>query len=204
MNIDLLYAKSGEAGLVASRNFVKKIAGVLFSMEDGLFTLEYKDMETQTLNIPVETDFTGPLHDCVMIYIGACQGGHIAQAYKVPFIIVDDPYRHQGAMAPMIEDKELAAFGRFIKSCVVGQPVHRENLGDEAALTSVLGEAGPASLQFAPHLARRHALEARPTAAPQINVPGFSVPGLGGSSSGGGARPAAGTPPRKPPPDERE
>lgn len=186
MNIDLLYSNIGEAGLIASENFVKKIAGVSFSLESGVLTLEFKDMETKDLNIPVDGEFIGPLHETVMIFIGAAKKGHIAQAYKVPFMIADNPYGNPGMMAPMMEDKQLVAFNHFIRNCVVGQPVHREDLGDEIALSSVLGDASPAQLEFAPHLAKRHALEARPTAAPQVNVPGFSVPGMGGGSSGGG------------------
>jgi hypothetical protein len=55
-------------------------------------------------------------------------------------------------------------------------------LGDEDGMGCILGDASPSSLEFAPHLARRHALEAKPNIAP-VNAPGM---GLGGSSSGGG------------------
>ena len=47
----------------------------------------------------------------------------------------------------------------------------------------ILGDASPSALQFAPHLARRVAMEASPQAAPS----GPSGPGLGGGGGGGRA-----------------
>lgn len=183
MNIDLLYSEDGEPGLIASQNFVQKIAGVLYSAESGEFTLEFRDMETLELNIPVEESFAGPLHHAMTIHIGACKDGHIAQAYNVPLIVSDNPYGTQGLPVPVDEQRELVAFSNFIKRCVVGQPVHREDLGDEISIASVLGDASPAQLAFAPHLAQRHQLQAAPKAGPSVNVPGFTVPGFGGGST---------------------
>ncbi len=180
MNIDLLLTEKGEAGLIAGENFIQKIAGVVLDTQTGLFTFEFADMDYMDLNIPVDPYYFQHLDLNPLIHIGAVVNGNIAQAYQAPLMFSDDPYRNQNAK-PKIPDNPLMAFGYFLKNCIAGQPVHREDLGDEEAMGCILGDASPASLQFAPHLARRHQLEAKPTIAP-VNAPGM---GLGGSSSGG-------------------
>lgn len=182
MNIDLLFTARGEAGLISSENLVKKIAGVVLDSQSSTLTLEFVDMDYQDLNIPIDSDFLVALDRVAQVHIGAVKGGNISQAYQIPFMFLDDPYRNE-AMAKMKQSANpLAAFDHFIKSCVKGQPVHREDLGNEDTMGCVLGDAGPSGLQFAPHLARRHGMEVAPKAQPR--GPGPSAPGLG--SSGGG------------------
>lgn len=183
MNIDLLLTAEGEAGLITSSNFVTKAACAVFDTQTGVLTVEFIDMDYMELNIPVEQNFYEALDLCPHIHIGAIQDGNIAQAYQVPLMFLDDPYR--GEMVKKIPEKHnpLAAFDRFVKACVAGQPVHRDDLGDESAMGCILGDAVPSSLQFAPHLARRHAMELGPKPALQINAPGL---GLGSSGSGSG------------------
>jgi hypothetical protein len=186
MNIDLLFTQDGEAGLIASENLVKKAAGLVLDTQNGVMTLEFVDADHMDLNIPVEPEFFGMLDVAGRVHLGAIKNGTIAQAYQIPLQFLDDPYRGD-AYNRMAEHKNpLAAFNAFVKRCASGQPVHRDDLGDETAMGCVLGDAIPASLQFAPHLARRHAQElgARraPVAAPRIAGPGM---GLGGSSGGG-------------------
>jgi len=199
MNIDLLFTSAGEAGLISSENLVKKLAGVVFDTENGLLTFEYVDMDFLELNIPVEREFYAALDKCQQIHIGAIKDGNIAQAYQVPFMFLDDPYRGEALQSNAPPTQPLEAFGYFVKSTVFGQPVHREDLGDESAMGCVLGDAVPSALQFAPHLARRHQMEIAPKAAP--NAPGPSVPGMGaggGSAIGRISRGGANTiPPKK-------
>jgi hypothetical protein len=183
MNVDLLFTARGEAGLIANENLLKKVAGVLMDTQTGLLTLEYVDMDYLEMNIPLDPEFFAALDQTAQLHIGAVKAGNIAQAYQIPLLFQDDPYRGdllgraQQAQSPLVE------FDYFIKACVRGQPVHREDLGNESAMGCVLGDAVPSSLQFAPHLARRHAMEAAPKAAP--SGPGPSVPGLGGGGGGG-------------------
>lgn len=183
MNIDLLFTAQGEAGLISSENQVKKVAGVVFDTQTGLVTLEYVDMDFLELNIPVEKEFNATLDMCPQIHIGAIKDGNIAQAYQVPFMFLDDPYRTEAFQSVRQPPNPLEAFNYFVKTTVFGQPVHREDLGDESAMGCVLGDAVPSALQFAPHLARRHQMEIAPKAAPGLNAPGL---GLGGSGSSGG------------------
>lgn len=181
MDIDLLFTADGEAGLITSENLVTKAVGAVFDTQTGILSLEFADMDFLETNIPIDEEFFARLDFCAQVHLGAVKDGHIAQAYQIPFMFLDDPYRGQ-AIAQLQQPKNpLQAFEYFVKACVVGQPVHREDLSDDT-LGCVLGDAVPSSLQFAPHLARRHQLEVAPKAAP--SGPGPSTPGLG--SSGGG------------------
>lgn len=181
MDIDLLFTKEGEAGLICNQNLIKKAIGVTFDQETGLMGIEYADMDQLELNITIDSHFWPALDYCTNLHIGSIKNGNIAQAYQIPLMLLSDPYRGEKLGKTRQHHKPLEAFNAFIKRCSIGQPVHREDLGNEDAQGCVLGDASPAALQFAPHLARQHAVEIRPEAAP--NVPGFSVPGLGGGSS---------------------
>lgn len=182
MNIDLLFTAQGEAGLISSENQVQKVAGVVFDTASGLLTLEFVDMDFLELNIPVEKEFNAALDMCPQIHIGAIKDGSIAQAYQVPFMFLDDPYRTEVFKSVTQPPNPLEAFNYFVKKTVFGQPVHRDDLGDESAMGCVLGDAVPSALQFAPHLARRHQMEVAPKAAPGMGGP--NAPGMGLGSAG--------------------
>lgn len=184
MNIDLLFTEKGEAGIIASENLVKKAAGLVLDIKSGILTLEYADSDYMEFNIPVEAEFFNLLDYCGQVHIGAIKNGNIAQAYQIPFMFLDDPYRGQAIENVVHPKNPLHAFNYFVKHCVSGQPVHRADLGDET-MGCVLGEASPASLQFAPHLARRVALEAGPRTPVPVHAPRFGGPGLGGGGGGG-------------------
>lgn len=187
MNIDLLFTAKGEAGLISSENFVKKVAGAVFDPQSASMTLEFTDMDYMEMNIPVDSAFFEALDGVPLLHIGSIVGGHIAQAYQIPLMFLDDPYRAEALGRTAHSSNPLVAFDHFIRRCVNGQPLYREDLGDESAAGCVLGDAIPSSLQFAPHLARRHAMEAAPKAMPR--GPGPGGPGLGSSGGGtGGGR----------------
>ncbi len=194
MNIDLLFTAKGEAGLISSENLVKKVVGTVFDVETGVLTLEFVDMDFLELNIPIEKEFNATLDMCPQIHIGAVKDGNIAQAYQVPFMFLDDLYRGQAFDNVRQPANPLEAFNYFVKATVFGQPVHREDLGDEDAMGCILGDAVPSALQFAPHLARRHQMEVAPKAAPS-GPAGPSGPGLGGG--GGIIRGGNTTPPKR-------
>lgn len=189
MNIDLLFTQKGEAGLIANENFVKKITGAVFDAKNGIFTLEFTDMDYMDLNIPIESEYNQYLDASPLIHIGAVKDGQIGQAYQVPLLLSDDPYRNE-MMKPEEVENPIAAFGYFIKHCIAGQPAHRDDVEDEASAGCILGDSSPSSLQFAPQLARRQTLESRPVAAPSLSAPGL---GGGGTSSSGGSYRSGGT-----------
>lgn len=183
MNIDLLFTRAGAAGLISSSNWVKKVAGALLDTKNGIFTIEYADMDFMELNIPVEAEYFGLLDFNQTIHLGSIVGGHIAQAYQVPLLFADDPYRNQ-TITPGQDENPLSAFSYFVKACVSGQPVHREDLSNEDSMGCILGDSTPGSLEFAPHLARRHAFEVKP----QLDLSNLPTLGLGGSGGGGAVR----------------
>jgi len=193
MNIALLFTTQGECGLLANSNLIQRAAGTVFNGESGLLTIEFADMDYMDLNIPVGNDVDGTLEFSFLMHVGAFKNGHIAQAYQVPFMIADDPYRAEMMKPGKIPDNPLVAFETFIRRCAFGQPVHREDLDDEESMGCMLGDAVPSSLEFAPHVARRRNFEATPKLAPG------HAPGLGlGTSGGGGTVPGGG---RKDPKD---
>lgn len=184
MNIDLLITKEGEAGLIASENLVKKAAGILIDTETGTLSIEFADMDHLDLNIPVEDRLARALDGNAQLHIGAVKNGNIAQAYQVPLMFSDDPYRGE-LLGQGKSPLPLVAFASFMKKCAFGQPVHRDDLGSEEDMGCILGDSSPAALDFAPHLARAHAMEARPAAAPNMTPPGMGLGGPGGSGGGG-------------------
>jgi hypothetical protein len=200
MDIDLLFTAEGEAGVIANENLVQKALGLVFDTQTGILTLEFADMDYLELNIPVERDFFQTLDNCGQVHLGAIKNGHIAQAYQVPLMFLDDPYRGDALKNVRQSKNPLVSFESFVKRCTIGQPVHRDDLGNEDTMGCILGDASPSSLQFAPHLARRHALEAAPKIAPR--GPGPSAPGLGGGGGGGGSVTRNTTPPRQNEDDE--
>lgn len=184
MDIDLLFTNQGKAGLVANENFMKKAVGAILDTQTGLISIEYSDMDVLETNIPVDPEYFETLDYNPILQIGAVKGGNIAQAYQIPLMFADDPYRNQNNAHIQPPKNPLIAFEHFVTSCKVGQPVYRDDLGDESTMGCILGDASPASLEFAPHLARRHKMEVAPTLAPG-NVPGL---GLGGSGGGNASR----------------
>ncbi len=180
MDIDFLLTEQGDVGLLSSENLFKKVVGILFDHETGRFTLEYADMDYLDLNIPVEEEFFHILDTCLMIHIGAVKNAHISQAYQVPLMFLNDPYRAEVFQHVSPPSKPLQAFDYFIKACVLGQPVHRKDAGDEDTLGCILGDNMPSDLKFAPHLARRQAIESRPEFVQAPNSPVF---GFGNGSS---------------------
>ncbi len=188
MDIDLLFTQEGEAGLISNENMVQKAIGVLLDTSTGLLTVEYADMDYLEFNITIDHAYMDVLDQNQIIHLGAVKNGHIAQAYQIPLMFADDPYRSDALKSPKAPAQPLIAFENFIGRCVAGQPVHRDDLDNDETLGCVLGDATPSSLEFAPHLARRHALEAKPQHTPGMNAPGLGLGGSGGSAGGGSNR----------------
>ncbi len=177
MDIDLLFDAQDGAGLISDKNYPKKAVGVLVDVQSGLLTLEYADMDFLETNIPLDGSFVDGLAAAPFMHVGAVINGDISQAYQVPLMFLDDPYRGELLGQAIDAGRPLQAFERFLKTCVTGQPVHRDDLSDDSSMGCVLGDVVPSNLQFAPHLARRHGLEIKPSALPQ--APGMNAPGLG-------------------------
>ncbi|MBK6896027.1 MAG: hypothetical protein IPH06_05490 [Alphaproteobacteria bacterium] len=179
MDVDFLLTETGDVGLLSSENLFKKVAGILFDHENGRMTLEYTDMDYLDLNIPVEPEFFGTLDLALFIHVGAVKNNFISQAYQVPLMFLNDPYRGEIFKHVRTPPKPLESYFYFISHCVLGQPVHRLDAGDEDTLGCILGDTLPSELKFAPHLERRKAIESRPEFAYTPNAPTM---GLGGGA----------------------
>jgi hypothetical protein len=203
MNIDLLLSQAGHIGLVSDRAFASPVAGVMFDTGTGLMSLEFSDADALDLNIPVEREFGERLEGMLDVYIGTIENGVITDSRRVPVVLLDDPFGGSNAgHFPVRPARALNAFENFLKRCVAGQPLHRDDLGDEGSAGGVMGGMNPAVLQFSPQLARQRAMEAArhaaPTAAP--SAPGFGPKGMGGGGGSGGVRRAP--PVRRPPAED--
>lgn len=76
-------------------------------------------------------------------------------------------------------------FLQFMRNASGGQPLHRDDLGDEdSSKSSILGGMSSASVQLAPQLQQQRTREAAPRAAPRAAPP--SPGGMGGGMSGAG------------------
>ncbi|MFP4098770.1 MAG: hypothetical protein ACLFP8_06085 [Alphaproteobacteria bacterium] len=180
MNIDLLVSQKGEAGLLCSENLVKKVLSAILDLESGELSLEFVDMDHMELNIPIEESFYEYLDAKPFIHIGSVKDGKVGQAYQTPLHFLNDPYRMQLLKYATLPDKPLVTFHYFIRNCVLGQPAHRGDMGDEDTIGCILGEVAPASLEFAPQLAKRVGFEMQNIPLPEFNAPGL---GLGGGRS---------------------
>lgn len=180
MNIDLLITPRGEIGLLSNQNLVTKAIGAIYDRDASTLSLEFETTHPIDLNIPVEKEFYYYIDQSPLLHFGSVVEGDIAQAYQIPLAVLGDVERTRAFQHIQPGNKPLQTFYYFIKNCSFGQPVHREDAGNEDTSGPVSGEANLSSLEFAPHLARRHGMEINSAAAPQMNVPGL---GLGGSSS---------------------
>jgi hypothetical protein len=182
VNIDLLLTGQGEAGLLCDDNFEHNVAGVMFDAEGGTLSLEFSDMDSLDLNIPVEGEFIKPLLYTRYIQMGSIINDVVSSSNQIPVLFINDPYG-KSSMPPSKATNSVLSFESFLKNCITGQPVHRDDFGNEATIESVVSGVNTAVLQFAPQLARQRALEAAPKANPSLDL----APKMGPGGPGGGA-----------------
>jgi hypothetical protein len=203
MDIDLLITEKGQAGLVATGSgFESAPAGAMFDAETHSLTLEF-DEDSLELNIPVDSEFAPALLYAAAVQVGVIDKGVIQGSWQVPLMLINDPdnVRGPGRERPMRPSNSVLAFERFLQGAAAGQPVHRDDLGNELSAGSVMSGLNTAILQFAPNLARQRTMEAAPKPAPS----GPSGPrGPGGMGGGGGAPPARTRGNTMPPADDEE
>ena len=189
MNIDLLVSNQNVAGLISDESFKGSLAGVMFDAETGVMMLEFADADSIELNIPVELEIARVLADRVDIHLGILDRGAFAETRQLPLILQNDPFGGGNAGYFAVKPRQsVMDFENFMKRAISGQPVHRDDLGDEAAAESVMAGFNPAVLQFAPHLARQRTMEAAPKMQP--SGPGPSMGMGGGGGGGGGSNPS--------------
>ena len=84
MKIDLMLTGNNEAGLISDTRFDAPISGVIFEHLSGKLFLEFADMESHELNIPVEEDFKETIGDLDNLFIGVIEDRVITDASYVP------------------------------------------------------------------------------------------------------------------------
>lgn len=176
MQIDLLRARSGEVGLLGNSEFDAPVAGVIFDVQQRSLTLEFGETADSILmNVPVGEEFVQTLKKEPVVHICIVVKGRIVQASQAPLVKVsidedDDFYYPQ-------TQRGIAFAQAWLDDVVYGQPIHRDDLGDESSAKGVIPELSAASLRIAPQLAQQLAQEqalARqhmPQPAPQMAPP---------------------------------
>ena len=183
MNIDLFQTQSGQCGVVCHGKVTEPPAGVLFDAEVMEMTLEFVNQEPLHMNINVDISMRESLLDCPMIYFGAIDKGIIIETLNTPLMILNDPF--EGGTPNL--DKSLQTlrsvqeFDFFMKESTFAQAVHRDDLGKEDDIRSVMHGHNLKSLSYSGKLERARKLEH----APQIVSTPMAVPniGLGGASN---------------------
>jgi len=182
MNIDLLMTKKGEIGLLCDGALPSNVAGIIYDRQTQQLTFEFMDVDPLDLNIAIDHVYGERLYYMADIPVGTVSRGQINETTRVPLVLSHDPFGGGNSGHFVSRPRQsLKAFEDFLKACVEGQPVHRENLGNEDEAGPVIGQMSPATLQFAPQLARQRNLEATPHHAPHHG------PGLGHGSGGSSA-----------------
>lgn len=202
MNIDLFLTHHGEAGLIGDRPSENKPSGVILDAETNFMTLEFADGQTIHLNIPIEEHYAEQLLMVPRMQVGMMEDGQVREHANVPLYYLNDPYGSSFAETAFRgkPDHTLVGFQQFMKRCTFAQAIHREDVGNEDSVGSVLRGSSPQNLQFAPQLVRDKSLD--------VNIgprtPGLSygishAPGPKGPGGMGGSSTRS-TPRRTPPP----
>ena len=159
-------------------------------------SLEYTELDPLDLNIAVDDSYIETLYYATSIQIGTIIDGEIRESRQVPILLLNDPAANSDRARFAKPRNSVVSFEYFLNACVKGQPIHRDDLGDETSSGSVMGGMSAAVMKFAPHLVRSRALEIAPMLAPKgPNAPGLNMGGGGGGGSSGQINPMRGRPP---------
>lgn len=141
--------------------------------------IEMEDHQSMKLNINLDDEFIEAMRYSQMIEVGVLFDGKITESLQVPLITLEEdaPYSFDDMPFRM---NSVLHFESFIKNCTAGQPVHRDDLGNEASLSSLMDATQLVAPQFAPKLAHQRQLEAAPRTPGMNHAPQFSGPGGGG------------------------
>ena len=78
----------------------------------------------------------------------------------------------------------IAQAQHWLKTVVSGQPIHRDDLGEEDSSSGTLRGVSPATLQLAPQLQRELTQELAAAPKPELTIKAPSL-GIGGNQPGG-------------------
>jgi len=195
LNIDLLFTNDGEGGLVSDEAFDTPIAGIMFDLHSCSMSIEFSDMESLELNIPIEETYINALIQKPILQVGVIENGEMQTTMQVPLMYLNaPPYMSQSVGSITKSSNSVVQFDSFLKRCNRGQPLHRSDLDDDESTGSVMGGMSTALVEYAPHLSRQRTVEVTQQMSPNSpgpktptpnvptpNMPGMSVPGGGGA-----------------------
>lgn len=187
MNIDLLLTSKGEPGLICDGPFDAPAVAVIFDLQERQLYVEMEESDSLPLNISISEEFIEDLTYSDIIGIGVIVEEEITESLQVPVITLEE-----GDFRPSLKNmsggrtSSVVYFERFLKSCSKGQPIHRDDLGNEASINTVMQATQMMAPQFSPKLEHQRRLEAGPRTPGPVNAPQFSGPGGGASGGGGG------------------
>ena len=78
----------------------------------------------------------------------------------------------------------IAQAQNWLKTVISGQPIHRDDLGEEGSSSGSLRGVSPATLQLAPQLQRELSQELAAAPKPELTIKAPSL-GIGGTQPGG-------------------
>lgn len=187
--------RHGEAGLVGDRMLPEPVQAVVLDVPAAELVLKFHRTADLRLNIPVDHALLGRLVLQPEMHIGIIRDGEIVSVEQCPLHLLNNPIATGGT--PARARISPSAFEAFMKRCVTGQPVHRDDIKNETSVGGVLQGVSPAVLKFAENIQQQRELEFARLYNPAIvHAP---TPGPGGTTSGGAnPRPPA-SPPSAPP-----
>lgn len=190
----------GEAGLVCDKLLPAPVRAVNYDVQKSDLILKFPNGAALTLNIPVDSTLSIHLTRLSEIHFGTIEDGKIIAVQQVPLYIIGAPYIEGQTRKQTQSRISPTAFEHFMKRCVFGQPVHRDDIKSDKMIGGILEGVSPAVLKFAENLKTQQDIEFAQSYTPgPVFAPGMS---LGGSGSGsGGTHPKPPSGPLPPPPN---
>lgn len=161
MNVDLVMSDN-EAGLISDKLPQKPMVGLLFDLETRMMTLEIKDDDSIHFNIPVHDDFVATLEARPYLHFGFMKDEEMLEALQIPLAILSPAYSFRDSLMGMSvqrTQRSVMQITNFLRNVKSGQPINRENIGDESGLKPVSAGLNPAILKYAPFLKQQMSME---------------------------------------------
>ena len=187
MNVDLVVSNSDEIGIISDTPFDKEVEAIQLDQGSSMVILGLaKGKEAKLMNVPIGITMLQYILDNDRCHIAIIKNGQVIDTKQVPVFVTNpvpevfEPYH----IEPRPASISLIAINDFIKRAKSGQPLHRDNLGDEQSLHQISKQLSAVTLQLAPHLVKALKNEQSLALSQKLqpNAPAPKTPGLGLSS----------------------
>lgn len=186
VNIDLLLTskdKAGlpEAGLICDSFFSEMVVAVFIVTEENQMVIAMDDHQHLDLNVSISDEFLEEMQFVSEINLGVILNGVITESHQIPLRAISSDDSFFSIENLPMRSSSVSHFESFIKNCIKGQPAHREDLGNEDSLSSVMEETMMMAPQFSPELVHQRRMEMAPRSPVLARAPSM---GPGGGASG--------------------